>query len=280
MGVGAGDERERSRRDQCERSPRDLRERLTSVGPRVVRSLRVTDSPAHGGPADPLVVILPGLGLPFYTLPTARSIVQRGLDCEVLDLPGFGSTRPRATRPNIHAIGLAAAGWVRERASDRPVVVLGHSTGSQAALTAGLALAGERRSFALVMAGPTFAPSQRRLLPLAATTPLAYRNDRPREIDPVQIRNGRTAIAVLLQSGMRDAPERRIAVLPAPLTITSGVRDAFAPTAWLDTLATSAVAAASTRTSLLGGSHNNLFTHPDEVADLPVLAAADAVAWR
>ena len=75
-------------------------------------------------------------------------------------------------------------------------------------------------------------------------------------------------IAVMLHSGMRDAPERRIAVLPAPLTITSGVHDAFAPTAWLDTLATSAVAAASTRTSLLGGSHNNLFTHPDELADL------------
>ena len=62
--------------------------------------------------------------------------------------------------------------------------------------------------------------------------------------------------------------------------MTSGFHDSYAPTAWLDTLATSAVAAASTRTSLLGGSHNNLFTHPDELADLVALAAADAVAWR
>ena len=100
-----------------------MRERLTPVGGRAVRSLRVPAPATLGGPADPLVVILPGLGLTFYTLPTVRSIVQRGLDCEVLDLPGFGSTRPRATRPNIHAIGLAAAGWVRARASDRPVVV-------------------------------------------------------------------------------------------------------------------------------------------------------------
>jgi hypothetical protein len=29
------------------------------------------------------------------------------------------------------------------------------------------------------------------------------------------------------------------------------------------------------RTSLLNGSHNNLFTHPEEVAELVVLAAAD-----
>ena len=194
--------------------------------------------------------------------------MQRGLDCEVLDLPGFGSTRPRATRPNIHAIGLAAAGWVRERASDRPVVVLGHSTGSQAALTAALALAGSARPSRSSWPGRPSRRASDGCCTLAAATPFAYRDDRPREIDPVEIRNGRTAIAVMLQSGMRDAPERRIAGLPAPLTITSGVHDAFAPTAWLDTLATSAAAAACTRTSLLGGSHNNLFTHPDEVADL------------
>ncbi len=258
----------------------DVRERLTPVGGRVVRSLRVTAAPGSDGAADPLVVILPGLGLPFYTLPTARSIVRRGLDCEVLDLPGFGSTRPRPTRPNIHAIGLAAAGWVRARASDRPVVVLGHSTASQAALTAALALAGERASYALVMAGPTFAPTQRRLRRLAAVTPFAYRDDGPRELDPLEVRNGRMGIVEMLHSGMRDAPERRIAGLTAPLTVTSGIHDSFAPTAWLDMLTTSAVAAASTRTSLLGGSHNNLFTHPDELADLVALAAADALAWR
>lgn len=256
----------------------DVCERLTLVAGRTVRSVRVAVEPLDR--SGPLVVILPGLGLPFYTLPTARALTERGVDCEVLDLPGFGSARPRPTRPNIHAIGLAAAGWVRARAADRPVVVLGHSTGSQAALTAALALAGERSAYSLVMAGPTFAPTQRRLLPLAAVTPFAYRDDGPREIDVLEMGNGRMGIVEMLHSGMRDAPERRIAGLRAPLTVTSGVHDSYTPTAWLDQLATSAVAAAHTRTSLLGGSHNNLFTHPDELAELVCLAAGDAAAWR
>jgi pimeloyl-ACP methyl ester carboxylesterase len=256
----------------------DVRERSTSVGGRIVRSVRVSTPVITA--EEPLVVILPGLGLPFYTLPTARALSARGLDCEVLDLPGFGSARPRPTRPNIHAIGLAAAGWLRARASDRPVVVLGHSTGSQAALTTALALAGERRAYSLVMAGPTFPPEQRRILPLAAVTPFAYRADGPRELDPAEVGRGRTGIVEMLHSGMRDDPERRIAALRAPLTVTSGFHDAFAPASWLDALATSAVSAAGTRTSLLGGSHNNLFTHPDELADLVCLAASDAVDWR
>lgn len=169
---------------------------------------------------------------------------------------------------------------MRARADDRPIVVLGHSTGSQAALTAALALAGERRGYALVMAGPTFAPAQRRPVHLAAVTPFAYRNDVVRELRPAEVGHARMGIVDMLHSGMRDAPERRIAGLRAPVTVASGVHDTFAPAAWIDRLATSAVSAAHTRTSLLGGSHNNLFTHPDELADLVCLAAADAAAWR
>jgi pimeloyl-ACP methyl ester carboxylesterase len=256
----------------------DVSERVTQVAGRVVRSLRVAEPQVAATPGA-LIVMLPGLGLPHYMLPTARALSAQGLDCEVLDLPGFGSARPRSTRPNVHAIGLAAAGWVRARAADRPVVVLGHSTGAQAALTAALALASERRGYSLVMAGPTFAPAQRRLVPLAAAAPFAYRDDRPRELDAGEVSRGRMGIVAMLRSGMRDTPERRIRGLHAPLTLTSGVHDAFAPASWTDALARSAVSAAATRTSLLGGSHNNLFTHPEELADLVRLAASDAVHW-
>lgn len=251
----------------------DVRERRTLVRGRVVRSLHVGGGRSGSGP---LVVVLPGLGLPFYTLPTARALAARGLECAVLDLPGFGSDLPWPTRPGIHAIGLTAARWVEEAAPGRPVVVLGHSTGAQAALTAALALGARRRACSVVLAGTTFAPEQRRLARLALATPLAYRDDRPDELDPAELWRGRAGVLAMLGSGLRDAPETRIARLRAPVTVTAGAHDAFAPVGWLDRLALAATAASSVRTSMLGGSHNNLFTHPDEVADLVLRAAADA----
>ena len=256
-------------------SPRlaaDVRDHHTDVRGRTVHWVTVGEQPTGTGP---LVVILPGLGLPFYTRPTARAVVELGLGCAVLDLPGFGSDRPWPTRPTIHAIGMTAARWVEAVAPDRAVVVLGHSTGAQAALTTGLALSARRRDVSLVMAGPTFAPSQRRLLRLAATAPLAYRHDRPDEVDPREVYRGRTGIVAMLHSGLRDAPEQRIAALRLPVTLTAGLDDAFAPAEWLDQLACSACRAPHVRTSLLDGSHNNLFTHPREVAELVALAADD-----
>ncbi|KRF45774.1 hypothetical protein ASH01_08230 [Terrabacter sp. Soil811] len=253
----------------------DVRVQFTSLRGRVVRSL------ALGGDAPrttPLVVVLPGLGLPFYTIPTARALVARGLACTVLDLPGFGSDLPRPTSPSIHATGLTAARWIEAQAAGHPVVVLGHSTGGQAALTAALALSARRRDFSLVLAGTTFAPEQRRLHRLARATPFAYRDDRLDQVDAMELYRGRTGIITMLQSGIHDAPEERIAHLPAPLTVTAGVHDAFVPVTWLDQLASSAHSAPSVRTSLLGGSHNNLFTHPEEIAGLVVRAAADATA--
>jgi pimeloyl-ACP methyl ester carboxylesterase len=252
-----------------------VRERLTTVRGRLVRSLVVGDQPSA---TKPLVVILPGLGLPFYTLRTARALVARGLACTVLDLPGFGSDGPWSTRPNIHAIGLTASRWLESEPAGRPLVVLGHSTGAQAALTAALTLGARRRCLSLVMAGPTFAPQHRRFPLLALSTPPAYRNDPPSELDPAEVYRGRTGIVAMLQGSLRDAPEERIVDLARPVTVTAGVHDAYAPVEWLDRLATAARNAPSVRTSLLGGSHNNLYTHPDEVADLVRLAARDAAA--
>ena len=67
------------------------------AGPgRAVAGPRRATPPAR----TPLVVVLPGLGLPFYTLPTARALVARGLDGTVLDLPGFGSSLSAADAPD------------------------------------------------------------------------------------------------------------------------------------------------------------------------------------
>lgn len=257
-----------------------IEERRSAVGPDRVWVRSLHHLPSGAGVRDGgLALILPGLGLPGYTLPTAEAVAVRGVECAVLDVPGFGSEHPRSSRADVEAIGSVAEQWILEQAARRPVVVLGHSTGAQAALVSVLGLQSKRRGVALVMAGPTFRPEHRRAMRLVASTPLAYRRDRLAEIHVREVLRARGDLMRMVLSGLRDAPESRVAGLTAPLTVTAGVADAYAPAAWLDLLASSAVRAPGTRTSLLGGSHNNLYTHPHEVAGLVLLALDDARAW-
>lgn len=217
-----------------------------------------------------MVVVLPGLGLPAYAAPTVRTLAARGATCVLLDLPGFGERGPLGAGTDIHSIGRMAARWiVRGGHQSSRVVVVGHSTGAQAALTTALALQGERPDVELVMAGPTFIPPHRRLGPLLLATPRAYREDTFRELRVLPaVARGRLGVWHILRSGMADAPERRITDLRLGVTLTSGRSDAFAPGWWLRMLAASARSAAYAVVAPVPGSHNNLFTHPAELADV------------
>ena len=272
----------------------EVAERIAAVGALEVRSLVVApavETSALGTsvvptpPVDsrdcarPLVVVLPGLGLPGYTLPTAAAIAAGGVECVVLDVPGYGSSRPRTAGPDIHEVGMVAHEWILAEAAGRPVVLMGHSTGAQAALTTALALQHDRQEFALVLAGPTFRPEHRRLPRLLCATPLAYRNDKLGEINVREVLRAGLGLARFVLSGMHDAPEERIPQLDAPVTVTAGVHDSYAPAGWLELLATSATSAAHVRTAVVGGSHNNLYTHPAALADLALLALADTRSW-
>jgi pimeloyl-ACP methyl ester carboxylesterase len=65
---------------------------------------------------------------------------------------------------------------------------------------------------------------------------------------------------------MRDRPEDIVAGLRAPLTVTAGRNDAFAPQWWLEALAARAVRASAARMKVLPGSHNNPYTQPTRFA--------------
>lgn len=219
----------------------------------------------------PVVAIVPGLGLPSYVAPTARALAARGWACAVLDLPGFGAPGPLTCAPAVERVGATAAAWTRTLAPGRPLVLLGHSTGSQSALAAALAVQDERPDTALVLAGPTFAPGQRSLLPLAAATATAYRKDSPREAVVLpELLRGHARVAAYIASGLRDRPEERIRGLRRPVLLTAGHADTYAPAWWLERLAAAATASPLVVTRLLGGSHNNLFTHGDELASTVV----------
>ncbi len=213
--------------------------------------------------------MVPGLGLPAYLRHLARALEQRGAVVRLLDVPGFGTPGPLACAPHVEAIGEHVALALAADPPAGPLVLLGHSTGAQAALHAAVRLQRQRTDLSLVMAGPTFAPTQRGLAGLAFATPGAYRADSPRELVALpQAARGALGVLRLLRSGLADRPERVVARLQVPLVLTAGRRDSYAPRWWLDVLAASAVRAPSTRVVVLDGSHNNPFTRPDDVADV------------
>lgn len=229
---------------------------------------------APSGPTLGTVVVLPGLGLPRYTHRMVESLAGSGMRCVVLDLLAWRRPRLRVP-PRVGPMGEAAAQWVRGAEIAGPVVLLGHSTGAQAALGAALRLQHDRSGLSVVLAGLTFRPEHRswpRLLRGAAT---AYRKDTPAELVVAKnIARVRSDLVSIIGSGLRDRPEQRVRDLVVPLVLTAGEADTFAPQDWMEQVA--GASGGTARVRVLPGSHNNLFTHSDEVAAVVAGAATPA----
>lgn len=277
------------------RSPKPVTvERLDQVGAATVRTL--VTAAVLPSLSSPHVVVVPGLGALGYLTRLLEHLSELGASSTLLDLPGFGSSRPLACAPTIPALSGLTASWLRQADPSRPIVLVGHSTGAQIALQAACRLRAERAGVevggglargtglaGLVLAGPTFTPDQRswpRVVRAAAT---AFRRDLPTELRVVRdyLRAGRATIT-MIRSAMADRPELAIGQLDGPVLLTAGEADSFAPEAWLNTLARAAGPAGRTgpagaagpaepagpaaEVRILPGSHNNPWTHPDEVA--------------
>ena len=221
----------------------------------------------------PVAVLVPGLGLPQYVFPTAEALSRLGVSCAVLDVPGFAAPGRHGSRPDVTGIGRAAAEWVQAHNLLGPLVVFGHSTGAQGALDAALRLQDTQPGLGLVMAGPTFTPRQRRLPRMAPAAATAYLRDSPGAlvVVPTALRRSSGVLSVV-RSGMRDAPEERLLDLRVPLTLTAGTADTFAPKQWLQQLASAAEKSPSVTVHTLSGSHNNPYTHAEQVAAVVVEA--------
>jgi surfactin synthase thioesterase subunit len=229
--------------------------------------------PPEGMAVAGSVVIFPGLGLPRYMLPLARTLAASGIEVSVFDALAFRGRR-RRVRPTIPGLATAGQQWLTALNLTRPLVALGHSTGAQVALEVALGLPEGVVVDSLVMAGPTFMPRQRRLHRLALAALTAYLKDPPRELVVLtNLARVRFDVVRIVQSALRHHPEERVADLRAPLTTTAGEADSFASAEWLELLAASA--GADGRAHVLPGSHNNVFPHAAEVAALVRSAGPD-----
>jgi alpha-beta hydrolase superfamily lysophospholipase len=242
------------------------------VGSAWVQAIEV----APDGPPSGTVVVLPGLGLPRYTRPTVEALAARGMRCVVLNLLAWRRPRLRVP-PRVGPMGEAAARWVHDSGIAGPVVLLGHSTGAQVALGAALRLQHDRPDAAVVLAGLTFRPQQRSWPGILRGAATAYRKDTPAELVVAKnIARVRADLLSIIESGRRDRPEERVRGLRVPLVLTAGEADSFAPQAWMEDVASAAGGPAQVK--VLPGSHNNLFTHPDELATLVTAAAGPTTA--
>ena len=177
----------------------------------------------------PLVVVVPGLGLPQYVFPTAAALARRGVSCAVLDVPGFAATGRHGSGPRCTRSAGRPPSGSQARALSGPVVVFGHSTGAQGALDAALRLQDTQPGLGLVMAGPTFTPRQRRFPRMAAAAATAYLRDSPGAlvVVPTALRHAPgccPSCAPVCVNARGAAPRLRV-----HLTLTAGEADTFAP---------------------------------------------------
>jgi pimeloyl-ACP methyl ester carboxylesterase len=218
------------------------------------------------------VVIVPGLGALGYLLDTVDACAARGRTF-LLDVPGFGRRGPHGCAPEVPAIAETVSAWLT-RVADAPVVLVGHSTGAQAALH--VAVANPDRVGALVLLGPTFPPEQRVLSGLTRGFVRNFRHESPRLLPatvPCYLRGGPRAIARFVRSAQRDEPERVIGGVRCPVLLARGEHDAFAPQPWLDRLT---AAAPDGRSTTVPGAHTFPFRQGRLTADLIARAVTSA----
>ena len=223
------------------------------VAGRPVRSL-VAGTP-RPGVAE--LVVVPGLGALGYLLPVVRACAA-WTRVHLLDLPGFGHRATARLPAELGAVAATAAAWLAE-AAPAPVLLVGHSTGAQAALRA--ALTRPAGVGGLVLAGATFSPQGRRvpglLRQVAATLPHELPGELPAVL-PYYLRGAR-GLPALLRSAMSDRPEEAVPALVVPLVVLRGRRDALCPPLWAQTLAS---AAPSGRVRVVPGAHNAPYSEP------------------
>jgi pimeloyl-ACP methyl ester carboxylesterase len=184
--------------------------------------------------------------------------VRAGLPA-LLDLLGWRGGRARASPATLEAVAAVAARWL-EITDRRDVVLVGHSTGAQAALRAALLI--PERVTGVVLAGPSFDPVTRSLprSVLGAVATLPREPIGAAEVAvPSYLHSGGVQLLRFVRSALAYRCEDHLPELAAPVVLLTAEHDPFSSPAWVAEMARSV----SAPWHVLAGAHMSQYSNPD-----------------
>lgn len=246
------------------------RHRDTSAGRMRSRSV---GSPRPGVPE---VVVVQGMAVADYLMPAVAEL-GAWTRAHLVELPGYAGSGEPTRWLDVPGYGAAVAEWL-EAAALGPVVLVGHSSGTQVAARAGLrAAAGSSPVRAVVLASPTVAPIARPLPRLVLRWQLNGRRE-PSELNGSHLREWRRAglrgLVHVVRVHLRDRIEESVSALEVPVLVLRGAQDRLTTSAWARGLAASATA--GRYQEIPDGAHTFVWPHPAAWSE-PIRDVARAV---
>jgi pimeloyl-ACP methyl ester carboxylesterase len=206
----------------------------------------------------PEVVVVQGMAVANYLVP-GLEVLGRWTRAHLLELPGFAGSGEPPHRLEVPEFAAAVAAWLA-RADLGPVVLAGHSSGTQVAARAAARRAPGVRG--VVLASPTIDPRHRGVVRVLRAWSRDNRRE-PADLDeahrPERDRAGLPRVAATLRVHLRDRLEDVVPRVGVPLLVLHGERDLLCTEEWARRLAD---LAPDGRFASMPGPHSFPWTHP------------------
>jgi pimeloyl-ACP methyl ester carboxylesterase len=210
-------------------------------------------------PGVPEVVLVQGMAVADYLMPAVAEL-GRWTRAHLVELPGFAGSGEPTRKLDVPGYAAAVVEWL-DAAELGPVVLAGHSSGTQVAARAAV-LAGDGRVVAVVLASPTIAPIARPLPRMLLRWRLDGRHEPP-GLTGSHLREWRRAgvrgLVHLVRVHLRDRIEESVPALTVPVLVLRGADDRLSTAEWARGLAAAAPAG---RYQELPGAHTFLWADP------------------
>jgi pimeloyl-ACP methyl ester carboxylesterase len=187
-------------------------------------------------PGVPEIVLVQGMGVADYLLPGLAAWGE-WTRAHLVELPGFGGSGDPPHELSVPEFGRAVADWLTARHPADPVILAGHSSGTQVASEAAARHPGVA---ALVLASPTVDPVARGLVRLLVRWRLDGRYEPPglsESHKPEWKRAGIRRLVHTVQTHRRHVLEDPLRRLTVPLLVLRGRDDRLSTPDWAHRLA-------------------------------------------